>query len=103
MVRDELHTGRGRGRRINRRAGVSMLLAGGEWHTHDAYDQPIRRSRRHRLCSCVVPCQARFTCGTCGRSKPWCVGGEGESCDDCWAKRQAALEATKVVLRGGVR
>lgn len=35
-----------------------------------------------------------YTCADCGRIVPWCVGSDDErpeSCDDCWAAREAAM------------
>ena len=43
---------------------------------------------RHAKCDCPVPCQKRFRCRSRhhlgDRKTPYCIGGEGESCNDCW-------------------
>ena len=38
----------------------------------------------------------QFTCKNCGKKTPWCCGGDGPDCDDCWADKQKARE---IILR----
>lgn len=52
-------------------------------------------ARKHRGCR-PREC-GRFICSTCKACVPWCFGGDGTECDDCWAKNQAI---PRVRLRG---
>ena len=29
----------------------------------------------------------RFVCSSCKRCVPWCFGGDGTLCDDCWCEK----------------
>lgn len=58
----------------------------------DTYGFRVRTRRRHPLCACPVPCQARFVCPNvehAGRRKtPYCNGAHDDlpdHCDTCWA------------------
>lgn len=56
------------------------------------------RARRHADCRCPVPCQRRFRCDACGRSKPWCFGAYDEApgrCDACWSARRRPANPRK--------
>ena len=45
---------------------------------------------RHEACVCEQPCQKRFRCRSRhhpgARPTPYCLGGEGQSCNPCWWK-----------------
>ena len=47
---------------------------------------------RHDKCGCNQPCQKRFRCRSRhhpgSRQTPYCLGGEGQSCNDCWSKER---------------
>lgn len=63
----------------------------------DTYYMPTTGKKRHRKCTCSVPCEGRFQCRSRHhrgrRSTPWCFGGEGESCCACWVKEQERRRA----------
>lgn len=46
-----------------------------------------REEPRHADCKCEEPCET-WDCLTCNRTRPYCDGGEGDECDDCWVKTQ---------------
>ena len=47
---------------------------------------------RHSECRCDIPCQKRFRCRSRhhpgDRKTPYCLGGEGQSCNECWWKER---------------
>lgn len=61
----------------------------------DSYGYPVTSNSRHHKCRCDVPCQKLYACDTCNKLVPWCDGvadGMGDSCDDCWAKKQEKVK-----------
>ncbi len=58
---------------------------------------------RHEKCGCELPCQRRFRCRSRhhpgSRQMPYCQGGDGESCDECWYKEQQRLKGNEAHLK----
>lgn len=67
----------------------------------DTYGYPVDpKTARHDRCECVVPCQKTFRCRSRhhegSAQTPYCKGGEGESCDDCWYAREVRNAASRM-------
>lgn len=64
----------------------------------NAWDGSGKR-RRARGCLCEVPCVHTFRCRSVHhrgkRATPWCRGGDGESCAECWCIEDRRREALK--------
>lgn len=69
------------------------------WGFCDSHGHKVVTLYRFPGCRCTVPCQKTFECASANhegdKRVPYCRGGDGELCDDCWVRENPNADSAE--------